>query len=121
MSETLPGHDGLVTCVRFISDAMFASADDKGTLICWRKHGSQAGVSYMISVNLTKDDVIFSGNLLERYRLMQGLFLHSVCLIIASYPAPPMLQSRYGSSNQQNTQARLSHKFQERLFDGMYR
>ncbi|KAG6918947.1 hypothetical protein DXG01_010602 [Tephrocybe rancida] len=42
ISETLPGHEGLVTCVRFISDASFASADDCGTLILWRKLGSQA-------------------------------------------------------------------------------
>ncbi|KAF8231867.1 WD40 repeat-like protein [Tricholoma matsutake] len=41
VSETLPGHDGTVTCVRFISDAMFASADDKGTLMCWRNRGCQ--------------------------------------------------------------------------------
>ncbi|RDB22595.1 putative elongator complex protein 2 [Hypsizygus marmoreus] len=44
VSETLPGHEGLVTSVRFISDEMFVSADDKGTLITWRKLGSQAGM-----------------------------------------------------------------------------
>ncbi|KAF9462581.1 WD40 repeat-like protein [Collybia nuda] len=41
VEETLPGHEGLVTCIRFMSDVMFASADDKGTLISWRKLGSQ--------------------------------------------------------------------------------
>jgi hypothetical protein len=42
VSETLPGHQGLVTCVRFVRDDMFASADDKGGLRCWRKIGHQA-------------------------------------------------------------------------------
>ncbi|KAG6855130.1 hypothetical protein C0991_006059 [Blastosporella zonata] len=46
VSETLPGHEGLVTCVRFISDVAFASADDRGTLILWRKLGSQACIPY---------------------------------------------------------------------------
>ncbi|KLO16343.1 WD40 repeat-like protein [Schizopora paradoxa] len=39
--ETLPGHDGLVTCVRFQrtddeSDVLY-SGDDKGTLKCWKR------------------------------------------------------------------------------------
>ncbi|KIM90735.1 hypothetical protein PILCRDRAFT_144601 [Piloderma croceum F 1598] len=39
--ETLPGHEGLVTCVQFIRDNHFVSADDVGTLRCWRKIGPQ--------------------------------------------------------------------------------
>ncbi|KAH8118457.1 WD40 repeat-like protein [Phellopilus nigrolimitatus] len=35
--QTLPGHDGLVTCVRFkLGEGCFLSADDKGYLRCWR-------------------------------------------------------------------------------------
>ncbi|KAF8076319.1 WD40-repeat-containing domain protein [Lyophyllum atratum] len=41
VSETLPGHEGLVTCVRFVSDAAFVSADDRGVLIHWRRLGDQ--------------------------------------------------------------------------------
>ncbi|KAG5638999.1 hypothetical protein H0H81_007907 [Sphagnurus paluster] len=39
--ETLTGHEGLVTCVHFISDSSFTSADDRGVLMLWRKVGSQ--------------------------------------------------------------------------------
>lgn len=35
--QTLPGHDGLVTCVRFIDEDVIVSADDKGSLRYWRK------------------------------------------------------------------------------------
>ncbi|THH12348.1 hypothetical protein EW145_g55 [Phellinidium pouzarii] len=36
--QTLPGHEGLVTCVRFgAEDGYFFSADDRGSLRCWRK------------------------------------------------------------------------------------
>ncbi|KAF8897476.1 WD40-repeat-containing domain protein [Infundibulicybe gibba] len=35
--ETLAGHDGAVTCVRFISDDAMVTADDCGVLIYWYK------------------------------------------------------------------------------------
>ena len=41
VSETLPGHEGVVTCVKFLSEGTIASADDNGFLICWRRLGSQ--------------------------------------------------------------------------------
>ena len=34
--QTLPGHQGIITCVRFLSPDSFASADDKGVVRCWR-------------------------------------------------------------------------------------
>lgn len=37
VSETLPGHEGLVTCVLFIENTLLLSADDKGVLKLWRK------------------------------------------------------------------------------------
>ncbi|KAH7930113.1 WD40 repeat-like protein [Leucogyrophana mollusca] len=40
--ETLPGHEGIITCVQFVRDDFFVSADDKGWLRCWRKSGLQA-------------------------------------------------------------------------------
>lgn len=40
--ETLAAHEGLVTCVRFVTDDLLATADDKGELRCWRRNGSQA-------------------------------------------------------------------------------
>ncbi|KAL4081815.1 WD40-repeat-containing domain protein [Scleroderma yunnanense] len=38
--ETLPGHEGTVTCVQFLHDTAFFSADDKGVVRSWRKVGS---------------------------------------------------------------------------------
>lgn len=37
----MPGHDGLVTCVRFVAPDAFASADDKGTVRYWRLFGTE--------------------------------------------------------------------------------
>ncbi|KAJ6515959.1 WD40-repeat-containing domain protein [Mycena sanguinolenta] len=39
--ETLAAHEGLVTCVRFVTNDLLATADDKGELRCWRQNGSQ--------------------------------------------------------------------------------
>ncbi|KAI0676913.1 WD40 repeat-like protein [Trametes maxima] len=39
--ETLPGHEGVVSCVNFSSDDTFVSADDKGVVRLWKKKGSQ--------------------------------------------------------------------------------
>lgn len=39
--QALPGHDGLVTCVRFVAPDAFASADDKGTVRYWRLFGTE--------------------------------------------------------------------------------
>lgn len=38
---TLPGHEGLVTAVRFVSDSCLVSADDTGHILVWRKEGTQ--------------------------------------------------------------------------------
>jgi len=38
---TLPGHEGVVTCVRFVNGCFFVSGDDNGVLRCWEKSGSQ--------------------------------------------------------------------------------
>ncbi|KAI9001254.1 WD40 repeat-like protein [Trametes punicea] len=35
--ETLPGHEGVVTCVRFAGDDTFVSADEKGVIRLWKK------------------------------------------------------------------------------------
>jgi elongator complex protein 2 len=37
----LPGHEGIVTCLRFVNGSCFISGDDKGVLRCWEKSGSQ--------------------------------------------------------------------------------
>lgn len=39
--QTLPGHNGLVTCIRFVASDAFASADDKGTVRYWRLFGTE--------------------------------------------------------------------------------
>jgi len=38
---TLPGHEGVVTCIRFVNESFFVSGDDNGVLRCWEKSGSQ--------------------------------------------------------------------------------
>ncbi|PSR73684.1 hypothetical protein PHLCEN_2v10603 [Hermanssonia centrifuga] len=38
---TLPGHEGLVTCVHFVSNDSFVSTDDRGVLKFWREIGTQ--------------------------------------------------------------------------------
>ncbi|KAI0370220.1 WD40 repeat-like protein [Pilatotrama ljubarskyi] len=39
--ETLPGHQSVVTCVRFAGENAFVSADDKGVVRLWRRIDSQ--------------------------------------------------------------------------------
>lgn len=46
VSQTLPGHEGLITCVKFVKDDMIASADAKGALRLWKKNISQAGKGF---------------------------------------------------------------------------
>jgi hypothetical protein len=55
--ETLPGHEGLVTGVRFTSDDSFVSGDDKGVLRCWRRFGSQACLPNVIP-NMSDEELI---------------------------------------------------------------
>ena len=38
---TLPAHEGVITCLRFVNESCFVSGDDKGVLRCWKKSGSQ--------------------------------------------------------------------------------
>lgn len=40
--QTLPGHEGLITSVRFVHNELFMSADDKGVVKSWRHNGTQA-------------------------------------------------------------------------------
>ncbi|KAI6105643.1 WD40-repeat-containing domain protein [Pisolithus sp. B1] len=39
--ETLHGHEGTVTCLRFFGDDLFFSADDKGAVRAWRRAGAR--------------------------------------------------------------------------------
>ncbi|KAK7061666.1 Elongator complex protein [Favolaschia claudopus] len=41
VDQLLAGHEGLVTCIRFVANDLLATADDKGILRCWRQNGSQ--------------------------------------------------------------------------------
>ncbi|KAG0709563.1 WD40-repeat-containing domain protein [Suillus ampliporus] len=49
--QTLPGHEGLVTCVRFVASDAFASADDKGTLRYWRLFGTEWRTTAIMQVH----------------------------------------------------------------------
>jgi elongator complex protein 2 len=44
---TLPGHEGVVTCLRFVSESCIVSGDDKGVLRCWEKFESQVVPTYL--------------------------------------------------------------------------
>lgn len=41
---TLPGHDGLVTCVEFVDDSRLLSADDTGLIKLWRNINSSVWI-----------------------------------------------------------------------------
>ncbi|KAF4619125.1 hypothetical protein D9613_005202 [Agrocybe pediades] len=43
VSETLPGSESLITCVKFLDDETLLSANDTGVLILWKKTSNQAG------------------------------------------------------------------------------
>ena len=43
---TIPGHEGVVTCLRFVNGSCFVSGDDKGILRCWKKSASQVVLTY---------------------------------------------------------------------------
>lgn len=45
---TLPGHEGVVTCLRFICGSCFVSGDDRGVLRSWEMSGSQVTLTYLI-------------------------------------------------------------------------
>ncbi|KAF8351519.1 WD40-repeat-containing domain protein [Amanita rubescens] len=67
--ETLPGHEGLITCVRFASEQLLVSADDKGTVILWRKSDGQWRIasktgahSQSISSLCVYDDALVTGS-----------------------------------------------------------
>lgn len=49
---TLPGHEGAISCVRFVNESCFVSGDDKGVLRCWEKSGSQVTSNDLISNSL---------------------------------------------------------------------
>lgn len=51
---TFPGHEGIVTCLRFVSGGFFVSGDDRGFLRCWEKSGSQV---MLIDTGLTLRDI----------------------------------------------------------------
>jgi len=47
--EILLGHEGTVTCVQFLHNAFFFSADEKGVVRAWRKGESEVRVYYRTS------------------------------------------------------------------------
>ena len=49
---TLPGHEGVITCVRFVNESFFVSGDDKGVLRCWEKSGSQVTLNDLTANSL---------------------------------------------------------------------
>ncbi|KAF7800013.1 hypothetical protein EIP86_011256 [Pleurotus ostreatoroseus] len=65
---TLPGHQGLVTCLRFQHDTVIISGDDQGVLKMWRPRDDQFSVtlsqrvhSAAVSVLAVYGDIIVTG------------------------------------------------------------
>ncbi|KAL6306683.1 WD40 repeat-like protein [Sparassis latifolia] len=56
--ETLPGHEGLVTCVRFIQDDRFVSADDKG----WKSSCVTQAHQKAVSALAALDEIVVTGS-----------------------------------------------------------
>ncbi|KAH7908505.1 WD40-repeat-containing domain protein [Hygrophoropsis aurantiaca] len=56
--ETLPGHDGLVTCVQFVREDLFVSADDKG----WASDASIQAHDKAISSLCVFDQFVTTGS-----------------------------------------------------------
>ncbi|KAJ3555141.1 hypothetical protein NM688_g2736 [Phlebia brevispora] len=53
---TLPGHEGIVTCIRFTSDSSIVSADDRGVLKIWKP----SEVHYSVYVEAKAHDAAIS-------------------------------------------------------------
>lgn len=55
---TLPGHEGTVTCIRFIGQDRLLSADDRGLVTIWRREGTKVIlIANKIVLPLIKDTV----------------------------------------------------------------
>ena len=48
---TLPGHESVVTCVRFVNKSFLVSGDDNGVLRCWDESGSQVTLPMSIQTS----------------------------------------------------------------------
>lgn len=68
ISATLPGHEGLVTCVRFLSKDILLSADNKGTLIL-RK---QIELKWKIAVKCQAHSKAISSICIHQNRIVTG-------------------------------------------------
>ena len=49
---TLPGHEGVITCLRFVDESCFISGDDKGVLRYWEKSGSRVTPNHLAQTGL---------------------------------------------------------------------
>lgn len=73
---TLPGHEGSITCIRFVNESCFVSGDDKGVLCCWEKSGSQVTPNDLISNSLALTyPSLPSGRREKRYKRTPSQYL----------------------------------------------
>nr|GAT54077.1 predicted protein [Mycena chlorophos] len=49
--QKLVGHEGAITCVRFLANDLLSTADDKGTLRCWKRTGDEWAVAAEIQAH----------------------------------------------------------------------
>ncbi|KAF7313748.1 hypothetical protein HMN09_00531900 [Mycena chlorophos] len=49
--EKLVGHEGAITCVRFLANDLLSTADDKGNLRCWKRTGEKWAVAAEIQAH----------------------------------------------------------------------
>jgi len=71
--ETLPGHSGLLTCVKFLQDDRIVSADDTGALRLWRFVDSKAGLPFKYIL----------------YKPLNNIILNPVCILSSGPPCVP--------------------------------
>lgn len=79
VSETLPGHEGLVTCVKFVTEGLFASSDDKGLLVLWKRTGSQASAHYTVHATPVNICILFQWNIVYKVQAHEKS-ISSLCI-----------------------------------------
>jgi len=105
--QSLPGHEGLVTCVRFIGDDVLASTDDNGIMRCWRNIGAHASLPLLYLANASHEMHAHpnSGSPPPKFKRTRKPFLLYVFMIGSWQLDPQTLPSRFGRTQEAITQA----------------
>lgn len=94
--QTLPGHEGVVTCVRFLAPDSFASADDKGVVRYWRLFETRVRQS---TSRANDAHSVYSGGLPQSCKRTEKPSLYFAHLTNSCLPEVQILPSRSGRCN----------------------